>query len=66
MPKYCRGLTGYAEIEKNLISAVKQISKAGVLLMGVGADNPAIRDYFTVSCVLENPYQMMKFFEVLS
>ncbi len=54
--------TGYAEIEKNLISTVKQISKAGVLLMGVGADNPAIRDYFTVSCVLENPYQMMKFF----
>ncbi|MBI2126816.1 MAG: hypothetical protein HYU02_05845 [Thaumarchaeota archaeon] len=54
--------TGYANIEKTLVSTVEKISKSGVLLMGVGADNPAIRDYFTVSCVLENPYQMMKFF----
>ncbi|MCS4537951.1 MAG: hypothetical protein HYY67_03730 [Thaumarchaeota archaeon] len=54
--------TGYSQIERNLVSTINQISKTGCLLMGVGVDNPAIQDYFTVSCVLESPYQMMKFF----
>jgi len=54
--------TGYQDIEKNLITTIKEISRSGVLLMGVGIDSRAIEEYFTVNCVLDNPYQMMKSF----
>ncbi len=53
---------GYDGIEKNLVSTIKDVSKAGVFLIGVGIDSDAIEDYFTVNCVIGHPYQMMKSF----
>ncbi len=54
--------TGYQGIEAKLISTIKEITRSGTLLMGVGIDSHAIEDYFTVNCMLSNPYQMMKSF----
>jgi len=54
--------SGYADIEKKLEEAIKEVKRSGVLLMGVGVDSSAIQDYFDVNCVLSTPYEMMKFF----
>jgi hypothetical protein len=54
--------TGYSGIEKALVSTVKQVSNSGTLLMGLGIDSHEIEEYFTVNCVVNSPYQMMKSF----
>jgi hypothetical protein len=54
--------TGYSGIEQDLVSTIKTISNSGTFLMGLGIDSHAIQDYFTVNCVLNSPYQMMKSF----
>ncbi len=53
---------GYEGIERNLVSTIKDVSKSGIFLIGVGIDSNAIEDYFTVNCVIGHPYQMMKSF----
>lgn len=53
---------GYVGIERELSSKMRKISKSGVLLLGIGISNPSIREFFTVNCDLQEPYQMMKFF----
>jgi len=54
--------SGYNDIEKKLVSVVKEVAKSSVFLMGVGMDSNAIKEYFTVNCVLSSPYEMMKSF----
>jgi len=54
--------TGYKEIEKKLVETIKEISKSGTMLIGVGINSREIEEYFTVHCVLDSPYQMMKTF----
>lgn len=53
---------GYPEIEKSLALAIQKVSRSGIFLIGVGISNPEISEHFKVSCVLKNPYQLMKFF----
>ncbi len=53
---------GYDGIEKNLVSTIRDVSRSGVLLIGVGIDSHALEEYFTVNCVVGHPYQMMKSF----
>jgi hypothetical protein len=54
--------TGYRGIEDALVDSIKQVSKSGTLLMGLGIDSHALEEYFTVNCVVNSPYQMMKSF----
>ncbi len=54
--------TGYKEIEKSLVETIKEISRSGTMLIGVGINSHEIEEYFTVHCVLDSPYQMMKTF----
>ena len=54
--------TGYAGIEQDLVSTIKTVSNSGTFLMGLGIDSHAVQDYFTVNCVVNSPYQMMKSF----
>ncbi|MDE1854215.1 MAG: hypothetical protein KGI38_10800 [Thaumarchaeota archaeon] len=54
--------TGYSGIEEELVSTIKAVSKSGTFLMGLGIDSHAIEEYFTVNCVVNSPYQMMKSF----
>lgn len=53
---------GYRNIEKEVVHKVHKIVKSGILLLGIGITNPALRGYFAVNCPLREPYQMMKFF----
>lgn len=53
---------GYNGIDEKLVECVKKISSSGTLLMGIGIDSNAIKDYFNVNCVIGEPYQMMKSF----
>ena len=53
---------GYGSIEKELAHQIRKILKSGILLLGIGITNPALRGYFAVNCPLREPYQMMKFF----
>jgi len=54
--------TGYQEIEKKLVETIKDISRSGTMLIGVGVNSPKIEEFFTVHCVMDSPYQMMKTF----
>ena len=54
--------TGYRGIEEELVKTAKVISNSGIFLMGLGIDSHAIEEYFTVNCVVNSPYQMMKSF----
>ena len=54
--------TGYEGIGKKLVETIKEISRSGTLLIGVGINSSEIEEYFTVHCVLDSPYQMMKTF----
>ncbi len=54
--------TGYPDIQKKLIETIKEITRTGMLLIGVGVDSREIEEYFSVNCVLDSPYQMMKSF----
>ena len=54
--------TGYAGIEEELVERINEVSKSGVMLVGIGVESPEVKKYFKVNSVLETPYEMMKFF----
>lgn len=53
---------GYRNIERELVYRIHKVLKSGILLLGIGITNPAIRGYFTVNCPLREPYQIMRSF----
>lgn len=54
--------SGYNDIEKKLVSVIKELSKSSVYLLGVGVDSGAIKRYFPMNCVMSTPYELMKTF----
>jgi hypothetical protein len=54
--------TGYNGIEDALESTIKRVSNSGTFLMGLGVNSQAIEEYFTVNCIVNSPYQLMKSF----
>jgi hypothetical protein len=54
--------TGYEGIEEALEDKIKAISRSGVMLLGVGVQSSAVRKHFAVNCVMNTPYELMKFF----
>jgi hypothetical protein len=54
--------TGYPRINEKLAEVIEDISKKGVMLIGIGIKNANVKKYFRVSSVLTTPYDMMKFF----
>lgn len=54
--------SGYDNIQKKLVETVEEVEKTGILLVGIGVDSGAIKDYFRANCVLSSPYEMMKSF----
>lgn len=53
---------GYSGIEKRLVEVLKTVSKSGIPLIGIGLESKEIKKYFKNSCIIDNPYRMMKFF----
>ena len=54
--------SGYNDIQKKLVETIKEVGKTGILLVGIGVDSGAIKEYFSTNCVLSSPYEMMKSF----
>jgi hypothetical protein len=54
--------TGYPGIDEELVTQVREVTKRGIMLVGIGVQSSAVKRYFRVNCNLGSPYEMMKFF----
>ncbi|RLI39179.1 hypothetical protein DRO69_14570, partial [Candidatus Bathyarchaeota archaeon] len=54
--------SGYEDIEEELVEVVKKTERSGIGLIGVGVNSRAVKDYFRIHCIVENPYELMKKF----
>ncbi len=54
--------SGYMDAEDKLIQSVKKIEKSGMGVIGIGVKSRAVKNYFKIACVVENPYDLMKRF----
>ena len=54
--------SGYIDAEDKLIQCVKKIEKSGMGVIGVGVKSRAVKNYFRINCIVENPYELMKKF----
>ena len=54
--------SGYENIEEELKEKVKKIEKSGIGVIGIGVNSKAVKNYFRINCVVENPYELMKKF----
>ncbi len=54
--------SGYENAEDTLAECVKKIEKSGIGVIGIGIRSRAVKDYFRINCVVDNPYQLMKKF----
>ena len=54
--------SGYENIEEELKEKVKKVEKSGIGVIGIGINSRAVKDYFRINCIVENPYELMKKF----
>lgn len=53
---------GYEEAEEKLKENIKKIERMGVGIIGIGVNSRAVKQYIRNSCVVENPFDLMKKF----
>ena len=53
---------GYEGIDEELVRAIEQVSKSGILMIGLGIGSSAIKNYFRSNCDVNGPYDLMKHF----
>jgi hypothetical protein len=54
--------SGYEEVETELTQMLQQKERAGFGLIGIGVKSRAVKNYFRVNCVVNEPYELMKKF----
>jgi len=54
--------SGYANAEATLSKCVKKIENSGIGVIGIGVKSRAVRNYFRINCVVNEPYELMKKF----
>jgi hypothetical protein len=54
--------SGYMDAEGTLTQAVKKIEKSGMGVIGIGVKSRAVKNYFRINCVVDEPYELMKKF----
>lgn len=54
--------SGYVDVEESLIQSVKKIEKSGMGVIGIGVRSRAVKNYFRINCIVDNPYELMKKF----
>ena len=54
--------SGYEHIKEELAAKVNKIERYGVGVIGIGVNSRAVKDYFPINCIVENPYGLMKKF----
>lgn len=53
---------GYEGAEEKLKENIKKIERMGVGIIGIGVNSRAVKQYIRNSCVVENPFDLMKKF----
>jgi nitric oxide reductase activation protein len=53
---------GYEGIDEDLVSAIQQINKSGIQLIGMGVGSSSIKKYFRSNCLISSPFDLMKQF----
>ncbi len=54
--------SGYVGAEDALRSCVKKIENSGTGVIGIGVRSRAVKNYFRINCVVDNPFELMKKF----
>lgn len=54
--------SGYENVEEEFKEKVKKVERSGIGLIGIGVNSNAVRNYFRISCVVEDPFELMKKF----
>jgi hypothetical protein len=50
------------DAEDRLTQCVRKIEKSGMGVIGIGVKSRAVKNYFKIACVVDNPYDLMKKF----
>ncbi|MFQ5761813.1 MAG: hypothetical protein ACE5PO_02145 [Candidatus Bathyarchaeia archaeon] len=53
---------GYDDIEDQLAQVTKKTRNDGIDLIGVGVNSTPLKKYFNSFCMIEHPYQMLRYF----
>jgi len=53
---------GYEDAEEKLKEAIKKVERMGIGIIGIGVNSNAVKRYIRTSCVVENPYDLIKKF----
>jgi len=53
---------GYEDAEEKLKEAIKKVERMGIGIIGIGVNSSAVKRYIRTSCVVENPYDLIKKF----
>ncbi|KYH40850.1 MAG: hypothetical protein AYL32_009250 [Candidatus Bathyarchaeota archaeon B26-2] len=53
---------GYKNIDEELKNRVKTVIRSGMHIIGIGINSEGVKNYFPVSCIVRNPYELMKSF----
>jgi hypothetical protein len=53
---------GYDGIDKELVATVERLTRAGIHLVGLGVGSSLITKYFKSNCVINQPFDLMKYF----
>jgi hypothetical protein len=53
---------GYEGIDKELISTIEHVTRSGIHLVGLGVGSSLITKYFKSNCVINQPFDLMKYF----
>jgi len=54
--------SGYEGAEEKLEENIKKVERMGIGVIGIGVNSRAVKRYIRTSCVVENPYELMKKF----
>ncbi|MEM2440166.1 MAG: vWA domain-containing protein [Candidatus Bathyarchaeia archaeon] len=53
---------GYDDAEEKLKETIKKVERMGIGIIGIGVNSSAVKRYIRTSCVVENPYDLIKKF----
>ncbi|KYH42654.1 MAG: von Willebrand factor A [Candidatus Bathyarchaeota archaeon B26-1] len=53
---------GYRNIDEELRNQVRTVIRSGIHVLGIGVNSEGVKKYFPVSCIVRNPYELMKSF----
>jgi nitric oxide reductase activation protein len=53
---------GYEDAEEKLRENIKKVERMGVGIIGIGVNSSAVKRYIRTSCVVEDPYDLIKKF----